>query len=883
MKPGFRSTRRRLVATATLLSTLGTASLAAAQADPTDDELCAGFVYLDRGKFEVDDTPYELKGANFQLTIAGKLRPGGVDPPYEYFLAPSNGNRPDINAICGQPSDPSCCDGATSCAASLQTDIDALRSADFNSVRLLFRVEWDNHRPRHGVFRVNEGEWPLTHWLYLDDATDREIALDLIEQQINWLGSEGLRTILLTGSFDHGDADSQLPYIEWLENLSARLVDNPYLIAYDPQNEPVYEDHHEAGKARANTLSQGWFDALTTNDPRHLVTVGIGDAGSVFTWDPQVVWDHFSSYHIYPPIPWDGEVHGSNSVANDIYYASLNACGGDPCPFGGDYDGANCLQATGPAGTTGSIGPGTFLYTPVSGNNPCPIGQSTANGCLVGQWVSLRDDPFTLAQTLYYVDDQNGACPPGAQFDGANCIVYQSPPGVTPFIWTDPDGQTGYYYNWMSPSQHCQSPAWDDSAHCKLGDVPAGWSSPFYLQRPLFYTVAANCGPRKPVHLGETGFTVMPYPGGSKDFWTSPPSFIPPGLQVMKTRCDAASDGPIVDSISVGGVVYEAEDGVITAPAQEVPCPGCRGTGVSILAGGDVTVTPTAQGDGCVEVVINYTSPRPTKLQISVNGKPPRWIDLPVSVSRTLECDFSFSPGDSIRLGATERIHGDFDEQIEFLAGGNGWDGMFPYSHACGFQGMHWWMYGSDAYFNSTCGDYGLNAYWYQVESRSENYPDELLFRPVMETLRDQVDYLAPAGSCAKPAGFHASLHPEVSATPRYVYHGRVIVGNGGLPYAAVQGYFEECGPWTGLIKTFTDETGAFTLQSDHPIADVRASHFGYSVATVYGSDVTPGPNAQLPDIELTQVNSLIVDHTSLHVPSTPGRACWASGSWVVQ
>jgi hypothetical protein len=72
---------------------------------------------------------------------------------------------------------------------------------------------------------------------------------------------------------------------------------------------------------------------------------------------------------------------------------------GEPCPFMGSYDGANCWLGEAPAGTAAFIYANNFYYTPVNGNQ-CPR--------------------------------------PGSWYDGANCFVTAiHPKAKTPFIFAN--------------------------------------------------------------------------------------------------------------------------------------------------------------------------------------------------------------------------------------------------------------------------------------------------------------------------------------------------------------------------------------------------------------------------------------------------------------
>lgn len=100
-----------------------------------------------------------------------------------------------------------------------------------------------------------------------------------------------------------------------------------------------------------------------------------------------------------------GKSGGEPQIVKDArkVQGSGGACQ-NPCPHGGNFDGANCYMGTPPSGTKAFIYGGNYYYTPV-GANSCPKG--------------------------------------GSRFDGANCFVQPVPKGTKPFIYAN----NWYYQN----------------------------------------------------------------------------------------------------------------------------------------------------------------------------------------------------------------------------------------------------------------------------------------------------------------------------------------------------------------------------------------------------------------------------------------------------
>jgi hypothetical protein len=70
-------------------------------------------------------------------------------------------------------------------------------------------------------------------------------------------------------------------------------------------------------------------------------------------------------------------------------------------------------------------------------------------------------------------------CPPGSQFDGANCW-FKTVPGRSPFIWAG-----NFYYAPVQPGNQCPYGTWFDGANCFYKPVPAGWTP--FIYKDGFY------------------------------------------------------------------------------------------------------------------------------------------------------------------------------------------------------------------------------------------------------------------------------------------------------------------------------------------------------------------------------------------------------------
>lgn len=499
---------------------------------------CREFVYLDDGRFLLEGRPYGLQGTNFSLGIGARLLNADTpnlqpeDYEFEYFLAPHHAYFPDNNGVCWDDTIPAgqCCSTADECRDMIRSEhIARIQDLGANSVRVVgLGIKYDAQGAFIPCYRVTDPYVPrdnAANWkcrLNMFTAPGEAVGIGIVREAIRLLGEAGIRTILLTGDGDQELAAYHADYVAYLSRLAAALKHEPDLIAYDPFNEPPYAysvDQDSAAfdvcgeegfcKAAAQKVSKAWFDALTGADSNHLVTIGLGTTRDLY-WDPFILYDHFSSYHIYPWTPWSepDAMHGKVEMEVQLYRAAMGACG-LACPFVGEYDGLECRVAVGPIGAEGWIWSDGFYYTPIGDPPDCPIGWADPN-CKVGSFVVGRDTPVMRDQPWFFVLPQGKDCPIGTTLQDNLCLVGFAPPDTTGFMYTAQDGIARFYHTYSGvEAGRCPAPAIDDSANCVVAPVPAGYT-PLILTRPVYAVQAVTCGPRKPMIFGETGLNTFP-------------------------------------------------------------------------------------------------------------------------------------------------------------------------------------------------------------------------------------------------------------------------------------------------------------------------------------------------------------------------------------
>jgi hypothetical protein len=771
-----------------------------------DESTCTEFVVMDEvGRFRLEGEPYALHGINLHASIGAVVTNAhveGLEPDdyqWEYFVAPYGNYLPDNHGICSTPwADRSqCCDSAESCREMfINEHVERVVALGANSVRLVdvsFSITddgvpvarcarlWDDYSQRD----LDAGR-PCQ--MDLSNPELRSQYIEIVRDTVRILGERGIRTIHLPEGKNADRGSNHFVYLEVLEALSTALADEPWLLGYDPMNEPVYFYRGELVDSRfrcadgsfcktsARAVSKGWFEALTANAPHHFVTVGQGNTTlSLISWDPLVVYDHFTSWHVYPRRPWDdgNGPHASRGFAAQIYHASLAACG-LPCPYLGEEDEVGCKVAEGPVAADGFIWNDGFYLPYRSAGERCPVGSDDGANCLVAKFVRGRDRAEIRRQPFFYVAAQDGQCPADTTFDGANCLVAEGPLGATGFIG-ELVGVPQFYWEPMENEPPCAAPATWTQQGCRIGTVPTGWS-PFIVYKSHFYVDAVTCGPRRPAHFGETGFSVFP------------------------------------NGENLHRAAYEGNPG------------------------------------------------RMSKYRDCVDGQ------------------------GAVRPDVAP--HGTEAEQVEFLMGAAryGWDGAFPMSHACGFQGMHWWALAGVHWGLCSEDHYGLFAYWYlKQDAAPEGDLRALVPRAAAAPYRDQVDYTAPpASKCQEPDDFRAN-HGLGGAPTRYRFTGRILDSRGEpVPNAMFYAWHLD---WTGPSTTFADADGYFTLEHSGCLVQGGATHFGYTNAARSLSNSCPSPQASPVNVSLGNFTinprTDLPTEEELAVPRTRRRVCLVDGQWV--
>lgn len=180
-----------------------------------------------------------------------------------------------------------------------------------------------------------------------DPQTNNNMAmfLQMLSDVINIADQENLRVILLTadgfdlfsGGFGQPNQQAVDDYKAFLEVLTSYFSTNTAILAYDLDNEPNYKDGDNnlwnRRKSEVCDFVTQLYDAIKPhNDPNHLITIGLGHAGTTQTWDPGVMKTDFVSLHIYPEPQWQYDYlinsqevvmqHAIDRMMDQIYWAS---------------------------------------------------------------------------------------------------------------------------------------------------------------------------------------------------------------------------------------------------------------------------------------------------------------------------------------------------------------------------------------------------------------------------------------------------------------------------------------------------------------------------------------------------------------------------------
>lgn len=270
----------------------------------------------------------------------------GTTQPDEIFYSPEGGfdRIPQNHFECNDP---------ISCDQQLREHFQQIALMGFNTVRLV-GVEPKAFRTTGGerLYKLKVRDVaPYGNNYYVDINTAQPEFTDamsqrylfLMEQMLDAAESAGLKVILLTGTevrtwpiIEAGDQviygwDDAMLYSKLLGSLALALKDHPALMAYDLINEPTWRDVNNnidlLSKAEVCEWTSLWYDAISTNDPNHLITLGGAGKHDIGAWDPAVMKLDFYSPHPYLEEDWAFANSYDMSTITAMYMAELHWLG----------------------------------------------------------------------------------------------------------------------------------------------------------------------------------------------------------------------------------------------------------------------------------------------------------------------------------------------------------------------------------------------------------------------------------------------------------------------------------------------------------------------------------------------------------------------------
>jgi hypothetical protein len=128
------------------------------------------------------------------------------------------------------------------------------------------------------------------------------------------------------------------------------------------------------------------------------------------------------------------KIPGTNPFVydNQLYYAKVEGHADGPCPFGGNFDGANCHLGSAPGNSVAKTIDGDYYLEP----DVCPFGgrwDFERKGCQIGTFPA-GTNVFVYANAIYYSTPTAGQCAQGGSWDGANCRWREIPVGMEAFV-----------------------------------------------------------------------------------------------------------------------------------------------------------------------------------------------------------------------------------------------------------------------------------------------------------------------------------------------------------------------------------------------------------------------------------------------------------------
>lgn|GEM_PF-3546594 len=366
------------------------------------------FVYLEDGQLRLGDAPFVPVSVNFIFDIRHT-------PEGDYYIAPHHAN-------CDEP--PGCCDDAESCLDAAREQLAQVAAMGFNSLRIVGLAVI----PEDGTVVLDcAHQWPT--WLDYCPPDARLVmwppdprGLQLIADAVALTKEAGLRGILLAGHHDVDAEGVRDAYASYLEALSERFSDEPTLWAYDLTNEPVYEfANKDIDKVDANAIGRLWYDAVRAGSPRHMVTMGLAELGTVRHWDPGALPLDFTSFHIYGSGGW-------NDAVRDYLSTFLAWAGREPYP--------SMVGETGLSVEDG--GPGDYEQRDFARH---ALETAWACGSMGFQWWLYRDVHWGPPGEHFGLVRWDGSVRPAAKPFDDFYPIEPRPPCESPDYWgSDPDG-----------------------------------------------------------------------------------------------------------------------------------------------------------------------------------------------------------------------------------------------------------------------------------------------------------------------------------------------------------------------------------------------------------------------------------------------------------
>lgn len=337
-------------------------------------DACEPYVYLKEGKLYKGKDPYFFKSVNYRIAIIGKQVNSMINAPNKYVGEDNKTYEVMLSSNFAQNNNPwcriplgwkkgreirdrsnrlRCCDNKKKCLERINWELQQMRSVGINSVRLLDNMEYDEKdgTPFFRLGVINEDgkrfKAPKEVIVKLDNDKNMQLYLHMKKQQIQLLKKYNIRSLMIVSGERTMSVFSKQN--EWFKNylkeIATQLKNEPYLVAIDFFNEPSYtQEHVKMDKMQVKNLMQGWYDAVRIegDNPNILMTIGGSPPAYQGSWDPAIMPIDFMSYHFYARK--DNLADRRKLIKEQLFQMAIDSCG-DLCPFGGKYDGNNCLIA----------------------------------------------------------------------------------------------------------------------------------------------------------------------------------------------------------------------------------------------------------------------------------------------------------------------------------------------------------------------------------------------------------------------------------------------------------------------------------------------------------------------------------------------------------